>query len=399
MPSSPIKTLRDAALNTAWRVCGQRPPARGMWLDEWMAAGGKATVTALAAIQQINYPPRLMRGNTQAILPTIAAFNEPQRGWYHDEWKGDQKIIHGPARVATLPGGRVFSNVGLIVTDDDVQIADFSGAAFTGLFEHSQYYDKWLPRPRRVTGSVAVLACGVGYRNYYHWVTEVLPRIGMLQEAGLEPDYYFLPVRYRYHLESLQSLGIARQRCITANKYSHIQADTLYVMPNMRIQIEPAKAQWLYAAMADRPWSKTNERERRHLYIARRPRDPRNVVNEAEVMQALRTWNFEKFYLEDLNMQQQVELFQQAGFVIGPHGAGLVNTVFCKPGTRVLEIGTPARPSALFYYIAHNRDLHYCNYYGEAIRQHGDESDIRVCPAELTEIVAEMLRPHAVAAA
>lgn len=399
MRSSFLKAARCAALDTVWRFVGQAPPTKVLSFETWLAEGGRGTNHELSPAYRYAYPPRLMRGAVEAIAPTIASLPDPQRGWYQAEWRGGQVIQFNAGRVAAIAEGRLFSNIGLVTTPDDVQLAELSGAAFANLFTHSHYHHGWLPKPRRLRGSAAVLACGVGHRNYYHWISEIMPRLGMLREAGIEPDYYLAPTRHPFHRATLTAAGIDRHRIVAVNKYSHYQADMLYAMPYVHAEMEPRNSDWLYRQMATRPWSATKCQPRRNIYIARRPHDPRYIVNETEILAALQPWKFEKYYLEDLPAREQIKLFQQAEFVIGPHGAGLVNLVFCNAGTRVIEIGSPARPSALFYYIAHNRGLRYCNFYGEAVAQRMDESAIRVDVRALVDCVDEMSAGKCVAAA
>jgi capsular polysaccharide biosynthesis protein len=43
-----------------------------------------------------------------------------------------------------------------------------------------------------------------------------------------------------------------------------------------------------------------------------------------------------------------VSLFKNADIVIAPHGAGLTNITFCKPGTKCLEFISPRLVSDLF---------------------------------------------------
>lgn len=394
-----IKQLRAKVLDAAWTLHGLPAPTRSQAFDDWLAAGGRGRAFDLPGTTSMVCPPRMMRGDVTAVEPTIAALPAYQRHLYEAEWQGNAIVEFPTDRLGVITDGRTFSNQGLVASSDGVQISDLSGAAFGDAFAyHLVYCGQRIPKPRRIRGSVAVLACGVSQRNYYHWIVEVLPRLRLLEEAGVSPDYYFLPVRYPFHRQSLELLGIDCRKFIGARKYSHLQADELFAFTRPRMDMKPENANYLYQQMAKQSWAKTDTRKRRNVYVARRPCDARFVVNEAEVLAVLKPWNFEKFYLEDLSVQQQIQLFQQADFIIGPHGAGLVNTTFCNPGTRVIEIGTPARASALFYYIAFQRGLTYCNFYGQAVRRRDDESHIRVAPDQLADCVAELLAIRSIAA-
>jgi capsular polysaccharide biosynthesis protein len=109
-------------------------------------------------------------------------------------------------------------------------------------------------------------------------------------------------------------------------------------------------------------------------------------------------------------LAEQIAVFSRAECVVGPHGAGLTNLTFCRPGTKVVEIGTPYRPWACFYEIAHHRGLDYHLHMASPTRvRHFDpqtavgDSDLRVDPAGLRDVVAAHLadqtqRPGRVAA-
>lgn len=48
--------------------------------------------------------------------------------------------------------------------------------------------------------------------------------------------------------------------------------------------------------------------------------------------------SFESLYLEELDFESQVKYFYHAKVIIGAHGAGLTNMLFCKPETIILEV-------------------------------------------------------------
>lgn len=107
-------------------------------------------------------------------------------------------------------------------------------------------------------------------------------------------------------------------------------------------------------------------------------------------MERLGSLGFQRYFLEDMSMLEQVQLFYHADTVVGPHGSGLVNLLYCKPGTRVVEIGTPVRPSGLFHRIAHHRGLCYKNFMGIASNIQADESNILCDENQLIALLGEM---------
>lgn len=302
----------------------------------------------------------------------------------------DVTIAYTEERLAIIPNGRVFSNKGLIVTPDNCQIQDFSGGAFEGLFEHAFVSKGLLPKYHRTPGKVAVLATGLGDCNYYHWTVENLPRLRLFEESGISPHRYFLPGRHRFHRDSLELFGIPANSQIFAGNQTHLQADELVVTSMVRSEITPENAAFLYQRMADTKWSKTKSADRLRIYVARRRKSWRHVVNERSLLASLSKVGFQMYFLEELPLRQQIQLFQQADFVIGPHGAGLTNLVYCNAETKVIEIGSPIRPLGFFYLIAHHRGLRYLNYFGRAVKIERDESNIEVDVPYLVELFHNM---------
>ena len=62
---------------------------------------------------------------------------------------------------------------------------------------------------------------------------------------------------------------------------------------------------------------------------------------------------------------EQIDLFYNAECIVGLHGAGLANVVFCKSGTRVIELqSTYAGP--MYENLAKKNDLNYTSIAVEA---------------------------------
>ena len=259
--------------------------------------------------------------------------------------------------VTGLNAGRVAHCNGLVVTAENRVLAGGSGISFSCPHPTNPLRLTHLPRPRHVAGSVAVVACFAG-DNYYHWLVSNLARLRLYEEAGVAADArFYIQMDKPFQRESLQLLGIPAHRILPARSQEHIHADQLLVSSWRDQQISPEDCDFLHRRLttnlpADCPLSN-------RLLIMRSRRGRRSIVNQQELLRTLTPLGFEPVWLERLPLADQIELFHRAECVVGPHGAGLTNLLFCRPGAVAVEIGTPYRVLPCFAEIAHHRGLHY----------------------------------------
>jgi hypothetical protein len=104
----------------------------------------------------------------------------------------------------------------------------------------------------------------------------------------------------------------------------------------------------------------------KRIYVSRNDAKLRRVQNEESILPVLEARGFERVILKGLPMATQVQYFRQAEAIIGPHGAGLAHTAWCKPGTKVIEffpgMGGPRvgrNPGTGMWLIAIQRGLDY----------------------------------------
>ena len=64
----------------------------------------------------------------------------------------------------------------------------------------------------------------------------------------------------------------------------------------------------------------------------------RRVLNEDELQPVLERNGFATIVLEDLSVAEQIAAFRAAEIIVSPHGAGLTNLIFSRPGIRILEV-------------------------------------------------------------
>jgi capsular polysaccharide biosynthesis protein len=66
----------------------------------------------------------------------------------------------------------------------------------------------------------------------------------------------------------------------------------------------------------------------------------RVMLNEAELIEQLESIGFDIVEPENLSVRDQILAFSSASIVVGPSGSGLFNTMFCHPGTKIIDIQT-----------------------------------------------------------
>ncbi len=95
------------------------------------------------------------------------------------------------------------------------------------------------------------------------------------------------------------------------------------------------------------------------LYISRQTTENRRIINEAELVALRSEFGFESVTLEHRSVLEQAALLANASFVISPHGGGLTNTVFCQPGTQIIEIFSPHYVYPCYWLISNLLGLNY----------------------------------------
>jgi capsular polysaccharide biosynthesis protein len=116
-------------------------------------------------------------------------------------------------------------------------------------------------------------------------------------------------------------------------------------------------APWKVHGLRDLPFSGKQNQHR--LYLSRARAAVRRIANENEISEVLRHRNFEIVEAENLSWREQANLFAGASVIVAPHGAALANIVFCKPGTRVVEISTRAGYGDCYWQLAAVAGLSY----------------------------------------
>jgi capsular polysaccharide biosynthesis protein len=106
----------------------------------------------------------------------------------------------------------------------------------------------------------------------------------------------------------------------------------------------------------------------RRIYIDRRGSGVRPLLNEEALVTALGGLGFVAIRPELLSIPDQIRLFRGAEAVVAPHGAGLTNLGFCRPGCAVVELLMDSYTNWCFRHLAALMQLNYDCVLGRARR-------------------------------
>ena len=92
----------------------------------------------------------------------------------------------------------------------------------------------------------------------------------------------------------------------------------------------------------------------------------RRLVNSDELLLKLKGW--ETVTLEKLSIRDQMKTFAEATHILAAHGAGLVNLLWCQPGTKVIEIQDRNMIHKKVYpLLSHNLNLQHKLYLADVV--------------------------------
>jgi len=306
-----------------------------------------------------------------------------------------------PARFTVeIDGGTVVGDYGASLTPAGTLDFETSGYfAIAGWREHPIFLRPALPRIERVDGSLVSLTSPGCTGNYFHFMFDVLPRWGILQESlpGFEPDHLYVPTATSYQKQLLALAGLDGYNLVATGKHRAVSADHLLVpsMPNPE-EIAPTwMVDWVRGFL---PAVRTDDKPRR-LYISRGSApNTRRVVDEEHLWPRLEQRGFVRVDPGTLSVRDQIDHFAAADVIVGPHGAAFSNLVFIQPGTRVLELFAPSYVKRTFWTICTGiPDVRYQYLVGSGHRvapgtpMHGVQNDIVVDAARFDAAVDRLL--------
>jgi capsular polysaccharide biosynthesis protein len=331
----------------------------------------RAEAFQYAGAETLVLPP-FAYGSTAPAVAEEAAGQSLDRPAVH-AWLLRDVTVHGQYGIITL------NDTVLAETLHHLPLHRMPGAGYDNA-DHLR-----LPqRPRTATLPVAghLLACNL--TNYFHWLIDVAARygarhfaaLGSAQQAPGAPVILVPELDVFWKWETLNLLLADTIPRVALADDATLFVQRLLFIPDLSGGgfLPHSALLGAFDAMrgvalgrdhetAVRPW--------RRLYIARTDSAQRTLLNEAEVMARAEHAGFMPVELSRLSVGEQIRLFAEATHILAPHGAGLVNIGFCRPGTKLCELHMESYLQWSFRRLAALRGMSYGCVVGETVTRGG----------------------------
>jgi len=329
----------------------------------------------------------IMPGSPPTNLPRYTAAKTLQTKTY--EYFGEVMTEPLPSRsirAVMVSDARLLGDAGAVVAKD--------GSLVLETLWDEEHYERDFARlrrarkPRAVEGTHASLI-SLWHNNYYHWLFDALPRLSVLEAAGLGNAQLIVPdPLIPWQQEMLDRIGVARHR-LTPYSRGHLKPERL-VWASAPAYIgfpTPFVVSWLRERLGNLEPSVAERR----LYLKRSTN--RRLANEADVMRILAGFGFEAVEPDRMSVAEQILVFSSARAVVAAHGAGVANTVF-SDRLALLELFQPGFFRTPYFILAGAAGWDYWYLVCEPARRSGEaktkSSDLRV-PLDLLEATVDTM--------
>lgn len=223
---------------------------------------------------------------------------------------------------------------------------------------------------------------GNGAYNYAHWITEYLPQLVLLKNAGLDLSEYKVLVDSRSFpsmLEAVYLLGITDEQLIkieamTLNDFPEALwvspvANVVFQRPHAMASSEldqltdPQHATFhpealkatrsIFLNLVLQSGHEQPETAPERVFIKRfsgRKFHARSIINEAEIQVQLESEGFVSIDPSTLSFSEQIRFFSKAKYIVAASGAALLNMMWAPGGAQVIVLMNDSRVANYWYF-------------------------------------------------
>jgi len=218
---------------------------------------------------------------------------------------------------------------------------------------HTSTASRTLTKPTIVVGNHA------GRYNYYHLLYQaIVPLLYLKLNLPNFNEYSILGPSGSSSLpEMLEVFDIANEY-IKADNYLYNIENVVFTDLNNQ-QSCPLEAHKPILDHINRYCTPFTEAVSNKIFILREDAVHRKILNEMAAAELASKFGYEPVTLSKLSFKQQISLFWNSSSIIGQHGAGLANLIFCNENASIVEILNSDFINHCFFVIAKSKGMNY----------------------------------------
>lgn len=240
---------------------------------------------------------------------------------------------------------KLFSPIGFLQSPSGQWILESFSFPFEN--EYKTHYSKQEPSTKQVhLSGMHFVFTNVGFANYYHVITELVPRLEFWLPFKGKVKLAVSSVVPIFLKQAFEKLDITEEHITYIEPGITYTSDVWVTLP-WGLNFIPERFHFMKSALNKTEIKTTPKR----IYISRKNESNRFVQNEEDLLPLLKQFGFELLCLESYNFDEQVEICSQAEWICGPHGAGLSNLIWMKH-PKVIEIRPESYPNDCFVHLS-----------------------------------------------
>lgn len=196
--------------------------------------------------------------------------------------------------------------------------------------------------------------------NYYHWITDVLPKIMLAKEKNIFKENFLLLPKFKTDFQK-KSAQLVTKKIKIIN--SNLLVENLKNISDLHTSGFP-RIEFLLKFKKKYLSIFTNNKKfnKKKIFISRKYNSRRKILNENNIVKILKKKGFYICYPEKMSFLNQVKMFSNCNTLVSNHGAGLTNMIWMKRFSKIIEIRRPKRNLNPFFVLSCMLKMNY-NYY------------------------------------
>jgi len=201
---------------------------------------------------------------------------------------------------------------------------------------------------KKIKGKIFNLCQGGSGNNYFHFIFDILPKIYLLKsEIDLNSlDFFYLNEPKNWQIKILNELGIQKEKLLSSKKNKHILADEIYAVDHPwyshgLVQYNLDKIpKWIVHYNRKQFLNENKKTYSKKTFLDRSGSQFNHcqIKNLPDMIAFAKKKKLKICRPEKLSFRKQIYVFNNSSIICGAHGASFTNIIFCRAGTKIIEI-------------------------------------------------------------